>query len=79
MTSQLQEVIHLTKSLSLTEQLELLKALSFIIQEAHTEASLPDEADDTSFSIERFRSSWQQAVKGQTLPLAQLWDGADNA
>lgn len=73
MTSQLQEVIHLTKSLSLLEQLELLKALSHIIQETHAgEASLPD---NTGFSSERFRSSWQQAIVGQTLPLAQLWEG----
>lgn len=78
MTSQLQEVIHLTKSLSLLEQLELLKALSHIIQETHAEeASLPNDNGDTGFSSERFRSSWQQTVAGQTLPLAQLWEGID--
>jgi hypothetical protein len=33
--------------------------------------------DETKFSSERFQASWQQAVKGETLPLAQLWEGID--
>ena len=33
--------------------------------------------DEAKFSSESFQASWQQAVKGETLPLAQLWEGID--
>ena len=36
MTSQLQQTINLARSLSFTEQLELLKTLSTIIQQTHS-------------------------------------------
>ena len=78
MTSQLQQVIHLAKSLSLSEQLELLKALSTIIQQTHsleTQSTLAE--DNADFSAESFCTSWQQAMTGQTLPLYQLWEGID--
>ncbi|MEG3862785.1 hypothetical protein [Microcoleus sp. herbarium12] len=78
MTSQLQQAIDLAQSLSLTEQLELLKTLSAIIQRTHsleTQAAITEE--DTDFSIASFRQSWQQAITEQTLPLAQLWEGID--
>jgi hypothetical protein len=77
MTSQLQEAINLARSLSFTEQLELLKTLSTIIQQTHSlENQITPEAD-TDFSAESFCTSWQQAVTGQTLPLSQLWEGID--
>jgi len=70
MTSQLHQAINLAQSLSLSEQLELLKILSTIIQKTHalkTQAMLEDE--NTDFSADSFRKSWQQAVTGQTLPI----------
>jgi hypothetical protein len=77
MTSQLQQAINLARSLSFTEQLELLKTLSTIIQQTHSlENQVMPEAD-IDFSAESFRTSWQQAVTGQTLPLSQLWEGLD--
>ncbi|NES19410.1 MAG: hypothetical protein F6K41_10885 [Symploca sp. SIO3E6] len=78
MTSQLNQAINLAQSLSLSEQLELLKILSTIIQKTHvleTQALL--EEDNTDFSADSFRKSWQQAVTGQTLPIAQIWEGID--
>ncbi|MGB3267962.1 MAG: hypothetical protein WBA89_28920 [Microcoleus sp.] len=78
MTSQLQQAIDLAQSLSLTEQLELLKTLSAIIQRTHsleTEAATTEQ--DTDFSAANFGQSWQQAMTGQTLPLSQLWEGID--
>ena len=77
MTSQLQEAINLAQSLSFTEQLELLKTLSTIIQQTHVLESQVTPEADTDFSAESFRKSWQQAVTGQTLPLSQLWEGVD--
>lgn len=75
MTSQLQEVIHLTKSLTFLEQVELMKELSTIIQTTYTaETKLLQEQNDLDFSEERFRLSWQQARSGQTFPLSQVWD-----
>lgn len=77
MTSQLQQTINLARSLSFTEQLELLKTLSTIIQQTHSlENPITPEAD-TDFSGESFRTSWRQAVTGQTLPLSELWEGID--
>lgn len=75
MTSELKQAIQIAQSLSLSEQLELLKALSTIIQQAHSKEtqSLSTE-DDTAFSTDSFRTSWQQAITGQTLPLSQLWE-----
>lgn len=35
--------------------------------------------DNTEFSAEGFRRSWQQAMNGQTLPLAQLFEEIDQA
>ena len=77
MRSQLQEAINLAQSLSFTEQLELLKTLSTIIQQTHVLESQVIPEADTDFSAESFRKSWQQAVTGQTLPLSQLWEGVD--
>ena len=77
MTSQLQQTINLARLLSFTEQLELLKTLSTIIQQTHSlENKITPEAD-TDFSGASFRTSWRQAVTGQTLPLSELWEGID--
>ena len=80
MTSQLQEVLRLTKSLSFSEQIKLLEALSTLIQETHlAETQLSKEQeDDLGFSEESFRRSWQQARTGQTFPVSQLWDDIDD-
>ena len=80
MTSQLQNVLHLTKSLSFSEQIELMKELSTIIQTTYTEKTQPSQEpeDDLGFSAESFRTSWEQARSGQTLPLSQLWDGIED-
>jgi len=77
MTVQLKQAIQLAQSLSLSEQLELLQALSAIIQQSHLQESQIDTETDTDFSADSFRDSWQQAMTGQTLPLSQLWEGAD--
>ena len=78
MKSQLQEAINIAQSLSLVEQLELLKILSTIIQKNHAlEIQTIPEGDNTDFSAESFRKSWQQAVTGQTLPISQMWEGID--
>ncbi len=78
MTSQLQETINLARSLSFSEQVELLKILSTIVQQTD---SLEDQAtsveDNTGFSAESFHKSWQQAITGKTLPISQLWEGID--
>jgi len=77
MTSQLQQTINLARSLSFAEQLELLKTLSTIIQQTPSlENQITSEAD-TDFSAESFRTSWQQAVTRQTLPLSELWEGIE--
>jgi hypothetical protein len=67
MTAQLQQAIQIAQSLSLSEQLELLQALSDIIQQTHLQEteSQPVE-DDIDFSAESFRKSWQQAIVGET-------------
>ncbi len=78
MTTQLQQAIDLAQSLSLTEQLELLKTLSGIIQRTHSlETQAATTEEDTDFSIASFRQSWQQAITEQTLPLSQMWEGID--
>jgi hypothetical protein len=78
MTSQLQQAIHLAQALSLAEQLELLKTLSAMIQQPSIgEPQNPTIEEDTDFSPESFRQSWQQAMTGQTLPLSELWEGID--
>lgn len=79
MSSQLQQAIDLAQSLSFEEQLELLKTLSIVIQQTHAREnqSLTSE-DNTDFSAESFRKSWQQAMSGQTLPLSQLFEDTDS-
>ncbi|AOX00803.1 hypothetical protein BJP34_16345 [Moorena producens PAL-8-15-08-1] len=78
MKSQLQEAVNIAQSLSLAEQLELLKILSTIIQKNHAlEIQTIPEGDNTDFSADCFRKSWQQAVTGQTLPISQIWEGID--
>jgi len=73
MTAQLQQAIDLAQSLSLAEQLELLKTLSTIIQRTHSlETQATTKEEDTDFSPLSFRQSWEQAMTGQTLPLSQL-------
>ncbi len=78
MTSQLKQAIDLAQSLSLAEQLELLKTLSAIIQRTHSlETQAATTEEDTDFSAASFRKSWKQAMTEQTLPLSQLWEGID--
>ena len=78
MTSQLQQAIELAQSLSLLEQLELLKILSATIQKTHASETQPALAEENiDFSAESFRTSWQQAITRQSLPLSQLWEGID--
>ncbi|NEQ65830.1 MAG: hypothetical protein F6K21_10080 [Symploca sp. SIO2D2] len=78
MTSQFHQAINLAQSLSLSEQLELLKILPTIIQKNHAlETQSLLEEDNTDFSADSFRKSWPQAVTGQTLPVSQIWEGID--
>lgn len=77
MTVQLKQAIQIAQSLSLSEQLELLKALSAIIQQTHFQESQIQPEANTDFAVDSFRESWQQAITGQTLPLSQLWEGID--
>jgi hypothetical protein len=78
MTSQLQQAIELARTLPLAEQLELLKTLSAIIQSTHSrETQTATTEEDTDFSAASFRKSWEQAITGETLPLAQIWEGID--
>jgi hypothetical protein len=43
----------------------------------------PDEVEnnahavDEDFSAESFAKSWQQAMNGETVPIAQLWEETD--
>ena len=79
MTLQLQQAINLAQSLSIEDQLELLKNLSTMIQQSHTLTDqTEDDDDDIGFSAESFSRSWHQAMTGQTLPLAQLWEDSDD-
>jgi hypothetical protein len=79
MTSDLKQAIQLAQSLSFSEQLELLKVLSRIIQQTHSQAvQHPSSEEETHFSAESFRISWQQAMTGQTLPLSKLWEGSED-
>jgi hypothetical protein len=72
MTTELKQTIELAQSLSLSEQLELLTALSHIIQQNHAQVlQMTAEETDVGFSAESLRTSWQQAMSGETLPLAQ--------
>ena len=78
MTSQLQETINLARSLPFSEQLELLKILSTIIQQKDSLENETASAEiNTEFSTESFSKSWQQAITGKTLPISQLWEGID--
>ena len=78
MTSQLKQAIDIAQSLSLAEQLELLKTLSAIIQRTHSlETQAATTEEDTDFSAASFRQSWQQAMTEETLPFSQLWEGID--
>jgi hypothetical protein len=77
MTLQFQQTINLARSLSFTEQLKLLKTLSTIVQQTHSLENQVTPEADTEFSAESFRTSWQQAVTAQTLPLSELWEGID--
>jgi hypothetical protein len=74
MTLELKQAIDIAESLSMTEQLELLKRLSTIIQETHIleNQAPPDDEDEIGFSPESFKRSWEQAVTGQTLPSSVL-------
>jgi hypothetical protein len=77
MTSGLKQAIEIAQSLTLYEQLELLKVLSSIIQKNHLQEPInPAKLEkETGFSAEHFSVSWQQAQAGKTLPLSQIWEG----
>jgi hypothetical protein len=72
MITRLDQAIQIAQSLSLSEQLELLQALSRIIQQTHLQDAQDSAEEDTEFSPESFQKSWQQAMNGQTLPISQL-------
>jgi hypothetical protein len=74
MTLQLQQAITLAQTLSIQDQLELLKTLSTMIQHSHALTTPEAEEAEEGFSPESFSRSWHQAMTGQTLPLAQLWE-----
>ena len=78
MTVELDQAIQMARALSLLEQLELMKALSVIIQQTHSLETQSQDNEDSSFSPESFRRSWQQAMTGQTQPLSQLWEGVED-
>lgn len=48
-----------------------------LVNESDSDAQMADATDETGFSTQSFQKSWQQAIKGDTLPLSQLWEGID--
>jgi uncharacterized protein (DUF433 family) len=68
MASRLEEAIALAQALSFAEQLELLKTLSTIVQQSYARENPAHLESETDFSADSFRTSWQQAIGGQTLP-----------
>ena len=73
MTSQLKQTIDIAQSLSLAEQIELLKTLSAIIECTHSlETQAATAEEDTDFSAASFGQYWKQAMTEETLPLSQL-------
>ncbi|MBD2328498.1 hypothetical protein [Alkalinema sp. FACHB-956] len=79
MTHQLQQAITLAQSLSIEDQLELLKTLSAMIQQNYAlENGDNDNDDEVKFSAESFSRSWHQMMTGQTFPLEQLWEDSDD-
>ncbi len=67
MTKLLEEAIAQLKTRPISEQ-DSIAAL--ILEELH-------DNDDLGFSVDRFRTSWKQAVEGNTLPLSQLWEDSE--
>ncbi len=48
-----------------------------VLIENYEAKHVPELERDTDFSAESFRTSWQQAMTGETLPLSQLWQEID--
>jgi DNA-directed RNA polymerase specialized sigma54-like protein len=78
MTLQLQQAIDLAQSLSIEDQLELLKTISAMIQQNYALENGNDDDDEVKFSAESFSRSWHQAMTGQTFPLEQLWEDSED-
>lgn len=73
MTVQLKQAIQIAQSLPLSEQLELLTALSELIRQTHINAIQPQiTADKPDLSEETAHPSWQQSITNPTLPVSQL-------
>ena len=69
------------KSEQLDKQLAfLVEAVGSLLEEVAAIRKRLDEleSDEELFDpVESFRVSWQQAQRGETIPLERLWDGID--
>ena len=73
MTIQLKQAIQIAQSLPLSEQLELLTALSKSIRQTHSQETQPQVTpDEPDISDESVYPPWQQAITEETLPVSQL-------
>lgn len=64
------QVFTLIDQLSLNEQQEVLQ---YLVKKKHED--LDDTPDD--IVIEGIRQGLKEAMSGQTIPLAQMWEGID--
>ncbi|MFM9265112.1 hypothetical protein [Tychonema sp. BBK16] len=78
MTSQLQQAINLARSLSFTEQLELLKTLSTIIQQTHSlekqTTFVPCTEEGYEHLVELLDSLIDRIGEDERHPLASMMD-----
>lgn len=51
-----------------------IRVIVLVEETAQTETEFITETDGSAFSAESFQKSWTQAIKGDTLPISQMWE-----
>ncbi|MBE9158015.1 hypothetical protein IQ265_14445 [Nodosilinea sp. LEGE 06152] len=56
-----------------------VRVIVLIPEEGEPDSTLDNDLDDDPIELvmESIREGWQQALMGQTRPIAELWDGLD--
>ena len=68
-------ILEALQKLSVSQQQFILDLIEFLLERSLTVGEVDHELPS---AIECFRRGWEDVLRGNTVPLDQLWDGIDD-
>jgi len=62
----------------ITDKNSRVEVIVLIPEKSNSEEANSEEGQSKTALVEDFRQAWNEAMTGQTIPVAQLWEGLED-